>query len=76
MLPRGIKGLSACSVFFSVTLTKQAYQKRLLNEELKQWFLLNVYVNVSDLFFDFAHKFCKTLENLTLHFVVGIGVIH
>ena len=63
-------------VYFLVqlTLTKQASQKRLLNEELKQWFLLNVYVNVSICFF--AHKLLGTLENLTLHFVVGIGVIH
>ena len=59
-----------------LTLSKEASYKRLLNEELKQWFLLNVHVDVSDLLFDFVHKVCRTLENLVFHFVVGIGVIH
>ena len=46
---------------------KRFNQKRPLNEKLKQQFLLNLYENVSDLFFDFAvHKFCRALENLIL----------
>ena len=75
LLPRRIKGLSACSVFFSINnFNQKASLKRLLKEELKQWFLLNVYVNVSDLFIDFAvHKLCRTLENAILHFAVGIS---
>ena len=45
-----IKGLSECSVYsvFWITLTKKASWKQLLNEELEQWFVLNVYVNVLD----------------------------
>ena len=59
-----------------MTLAKKASWKWLLNEDLKQRFPLNVYIDVSDLFFDFAmHKLCRTLENLILHFVDGIIII-
>ena len=58
LLPRGIKGLSACSEFLSINnFNQKNFLKILLNEQLKQWFLLNVYVNVLDLLFDFVvHK--------------------
>ena len=65
-----------CVVYILVliTLIKKASWKRFLNEELKQRFLLNVYINVLDLFFDFAvHKLCRTLEKLILHFEVSIS---
>ena len=63
-----------CIFLVLITLAKKSLLKRFLNEELKQMFLLNVYINISDLFFDFGvHKFCRTLENSILHFVVGIS---
>ena len=63
LLPPGIKGLTACSVSFLVliTLIKKASCKRFLNQELKPGFLLNPYITISHLFFDFAvHKLWKT----------------
>ena len=69
-MPGGKKG----HTYLTKPGAKKASWKQLLNEELKRWFLLNVYVNVSDLFFDFAvHKLCRTLENSILHFAVGIS---
>ena len=76
MLPPGIKGLSADSVFFSINNFNQKSFFKTIFEELKQSFLLNVYINVSDLLFVFAvHKLCRTAENSILHFVVGISHI-
>ena len=77
LLPRGIKRLSACSVFFSKNnVNQKSFLEQLLKEELNQWFLLNVYSNVSDLFFDFAvRKLCRALKNSILHFVVDISRI-
>ena len=76
LLPPGIKGLSADSVFFSINNFNQKSFFKTIFEELKQSFLLNVYINVSDLLFVFAvHKLCRTAENSILHFVVGISHI-
>ena len=61
-------------IVLGIDLTKKALWKRFLNEDLKQRFLLNVYINISYLFFDSAmHKLCKTLENSILYFAVGIS---
>ena len=76
LLPPGIKGLNADSVFFSINNFNQKSFFKTIFEELKQSFLLNVYINVSDLLFVFAvHKLCRTAENSILHFVVGISHI-
>ena len=61
-------------IVLGIDLTKKALWKRFLNEDLKQRFLLNVYINISDLFFASAmHKLRKTLENSILYFAVGLS---
>ena len=73
-VPLGVKGSSACCVFslIFITLTGKVSWKQFLNEESRRRLLLNVWINIWDLIFDFAvYKLCRTLENSILHFVAG-----
>lgn len=50
-VPLGVKGSSACGVFFLIfiTLTGKVCWKEFLNEESRQRLLLNVWINIWDL---------------------------
>ena len=55
LLLRGIKELSACSVFFSINnFNQKSFLKTTFELKIKAMISIKLYVNVSDLFLNFA----------------------
>ena len=55
LLPRGVKGLGSFSVYFSINnFNQKSFLKTTFELKIKAMISIKLYVNVSDLFLNFA----------------------